>query len=375
MFMACNSEEKPLNNVKPGNMENLFFELDLTDPDVSLDRVKQYFFTTYPHEDPTEGEVIYDRTKWEHDRIVQFEQGKGLFLYIRARESDHFYDSFRLTSKPYYNLNQDTDKILFVFRGKLPSGKGIWPAWWLNGSREDQWLYTYYREMPTEEDVDSFSGKGRFYETPSPVNSTDWPAAGEIDIIETINGDNLVYNTLHTCPNMCNSIWNSDGVLINCANASPADPNHGCSGKPYQMDTPEGTFACIWEHDRLRFYYWPPEVNVREEGGPLSPNPDPESWEDTYLKNEALLLESDVECEDHVHRDWQCKTCAESNTCDFVNMKMIFNATICGKWAGSHFDETGKAWSNCREYISSEGRSHIDNQFMLMEYVAVKKLD
>ena len=104
---------------------------------------------------------------------------------------------------------------------------------------------------------------GQFYNTPSPVNCTDWPAAGEVDIIETINGDNIIHNTIDTRPQMCNSEWNDDGIIINCANATHTDPNSGCSGKSYPVNSPEGTFACLWESNSIRYYYWEPEADVR----------------------------------------------------------------------------------------------------------------
>jgi hypothetical protein len=53
---------------------------------------------------------------------------------------------------------------------------------------------------------------------------------------------------------------------------------------------------------------------------------------------------------------------------------MIFNITLCGKWAGDEFDETDNSLNNCKEYVISEGKESIDNQFIKIEYVAVKKL-
>ena len=59
----------------------------------------------------------------------------------------------------------------------------------------------------------------------------------------------------------------NDGVIINCANATPTDPNSGCSGRSYQVNSPEGTFACLWENNSISFYYWEPEADVRTDGG------------------------------------------------------------------------------------------------------------
>lgn len=354
--------------------ENQFFTLDFTIPSVDLNRVKKYFFTTFPHDDPTQGNVVYDRTQWKNKDIIQLKPGDGLYLYIRARNDSKGFDSFRLTSRSFFNLTEKTPRILFVFKGQLPSARGIWPAWWLNGSREEQWLYKNMGAIPDETDLDKFSGKAPVYSIPSPVNNTDWPSAGEIDIIEMINGENMIHNTLHTCPQMCDAIWNGNTSPINCANARNGDPNAGCSGQPYTVKSPQGTFALIWEKKRMRFYYWPPQAEVRENGGPLSRHPDPQSWSDKFLKNEAILLETDVPCDEKIHYDWQCRKCKDHTTCDFVNMKMIFNATICGLWAGNAFDKTETALNNCQKYVLGKGKNLIDGLFMKIEFVSVRPL-
>lgn len=258
--------------------ENQFFVLDFENNQYDLSEVEKYFFTTFPHDDPTLGNVVYDRMKWVNDDMITLKDSDGLYAFIKSRKDSLGYDSFRFTSKPYFNLNEDVQRILFVFKGKFPSEKGVWPAWWLNGSRQYEWLYKKIIHSVSDESLDKYSGIGQFFNTPSPVNCTDWPSAGEVDIVETINGNNIIHNTIHTCPQMCDSEWNDDGIIINCANATSSDPNSGCSGKSYKVNSPEGTFACLWEKNSFRFYYWEPNADVMSNGGPLSSSPDPDSW-------------------------------------------------------------------------------------------------
>ncbi|RMG34711.1 MAG: hypothetical protein D6732_10350, partial [Methanobacteriota archaeon] len=148
---------------------NLFFKLDFEKDSVSFDRLTEYFFTTFPHNDPTAGDVVYDRTKWQNEEMLKIAENDALYGYVKFRKDSSAFDSFRLTSKPYYNLNENNERILFVFKGELPSGNGLWPAWWLNGSREDEWLYKKGEKALTDDYVDTFSGKGEFYNTSSPV--------------------------------------------------------------------------------------------------------------------------------------------------------------------------------------------------------------
>lgn len=358
------------------NYENLFFTLDFENNQYDFSDIKKYFFTTFPHNDPTYGDVIYDRKKWENSDMFKLSDYDGFYGYIKSRSDSLGFDSFRLTSKPYYNLTDTTKKILFVYKGEFPSAKGVWPAWWLNGSREDQWLYNSYESNSvTDENLDNFSGVGQFYNTPSPVNCTDWPAAGEIDIIETINGDNIIHNTIHTCPQMCDSEWNDDGRIINCANANKFDPNSGCSGKSYKINSLKGTFACLWEENSISFYYWEPEIDVRAEGYPLSYSPNPQMWKNSALKNYVKLLDSHTDCIEELHQDWQCNSCKEMNRCIFKNLKVVFNITLCGIWAGREFDETDKSLTNCKEYIRGIGKEEINNKYIKIEYVSVSRLE
>jgi len=375
LFISCHGKQvrqNEINNI--AHIENNNFTLDFKTKNYDMTDVDRYFFTTFPHDDPTKGDVVYDRKKWINTDMIKMVQNEGLYLYIKQRHQDNKFDSVRMTSKSFYNMNENTKGILFIFKGKLPSNKGLWPAWWLNGSRQDQWLYKKMGRIANNNDLDSYSGKGHFYDTPSPVNSTDWPGAGEIDIIETINGDNIIHNTLHTCPQMCDSKWNTDVEMKNCANAKPGgDPNSGCSGIPFHSIDAQGTFACLWKKNSIQYYYWGPAENVRKNGGPLCINPDPIQWRD-HLKNEVHLLDSASGCDPKLHQEWQCKTCEGNNSCTFKNMKMIFNITLCGIWAGIQFDDTEHATKNCQQYISNEGRFKINDQFIKIEYISVKKM-
>ncbi len=356
------------------NYENNFFVIDFENTEHDINSFKKKFFTTFPHNDPTRGTVNYDKSLWVNEKMIEVQKGDGVYAYIKARTDDLGYDSFRLTSKSYYNLNDTSQQILFVFKGEFPSEKGLWPAWWLNGSYQTQWTYTDSISAISDEELNIYSGKGEFHNTPSSVNCTDWPSGGEVDIIENINGENLIHNTVHTCPQMCDSEWNDDGIRINCANSNPTDPNPGCSGREYKVEEKRGTFACLWQKNMIQFYYWAPDEKVRVPGGPLSSAPKPSKWDEKFLKNKVRLLNSGEECDNEINEKWQCENCVDMDICEFKNLKMIFNTTICGVWAGNNFDSTDQSFENCNDYIFGEGKSLIHNKFMKIEYVAVINL-
>ena len=84
-------------------------------------------------------------------------------LHIRAKKEsygDKSYTSARMLSKNKFNIQYGYVEA----RIALPSGMGIWPAFWMLGQN---------------------------------IDSVSWPACGEIDIIEAINNENKVYSTCH----------------------------------------------------------------------------------------------------------------------------------------------------------------------------------
>jgi len=84
-------------------------------------------------------------------------------LHIRANKEDYEgakYTSARMITKGKFSFTYGTIEA----RIALPTGNGIWPAFWMLG-----------------ENIDAVS----------------WPACGEIDIIEAVNSEDVVYGTNH----------------------------------------------------------------------------------------------------------------------------------------------------------------------------------
>lgn len=83
------------------------------------------------------------------------------YLIITAKKEGDKYTSTRITT-----AGKKEFKYGYIeARAKIPTGKGIWPAFWMLGSN---------------------------------IGQVSWPLAGEIDIIEYVGKDpGMVYNTLH----------------------------------------------------------------------------------------------------------------------------------------------------------------------------------
>ena len=110
-----------------------------------------------------------------------------------------------------------------------------------------------------------------------------------------------------------------------------------------------GVFACHWKPGEtsdeylgeIKFYYW--EYNDRtpiEPGGPLtsSPNPETEMWNAHLVSSVKYKKDNKFP---KIDPDWsQClnnKGERIENTCQFNNLRMIFNTTLCGDWAGNAY--------------------------------------
>jgi beta-glucanase (GH16 family) len=90
-----------------------------------------------------------------------FIQNDQLHIVARVKDFGGFkYTSAKITTKKTFHFTYGKVEA----RIKSPIGKGIWPAFWMLGANIDE---------------------------------TPWPKCGEIDILEAINTENIIYNTLH----------------------------------------------------------------------------------------------------------------------------------------------------------------------------------
>lgn len=132
---------------------------------------------------------------------------KDGLLHIRAQKEDYEgknYTSTRLLSQNKFTFTYGTVEA----RIALPVGEGIWPAFWMLG-----------------ENIDDVS----------------WPACGEIDIIEAINDESIVYGTHH---------WAHEGNHAQYGN-STAD-HHGSSTK---IDISEfHIYKMVWNKEFIEMY-------------------------------------------------------------------------------------------------------------------------
>lgn len=128
-------------------------------------------------------------------------------LHIRANKEDYEgsgYTSTRMITKGKFTFTYGTVEA----RIALPVGKGIWPAFWMLG-----------------ENIDKVS----------------WPACGEIDIIETINDESIVYGTHH---------WQYEGQ-----HASYGNSTSDFHGAKKELDiTQFHTYKLTWDEKLIAMY-------------------------------------------------------------------------------------------------------------------------
>jgi beta-glucanase (GH16 family) len=103
-------------------------------------------------------------TGWD-DGVENYQSANALLdgqghLVIQANKTRNGYTSGRVQTKNKLSLGYGT----VTARIKMPSGQGLWPAFWLVGADED---------------------------------TTPWPQCGEIDIIELVSNATTYYTTLH----------------------------------------------------------------------------------------------------------------------------------------------------------------------------------
>jgi beta-glucanase (GH16 family) len=171
--------------------------------------------------DEFEGETI-DPEKWTHQVFPGIDSGNRELQHYTDRPVNSFvrdgklqivalredYEGHRYTSARLHTAG----KFEFTYgrveaRIKLPSTKGIWPAFWM---------------LPTH----------NVYGT--------WPLSGEIDVVESVNDADEIYGTIHY------------GAPHHTHKGSPY--KRSVDGTPHDFSTAFHTYAVEWEPTEMRWY-------------------------------------------------------------------------------------------------------------------------
>ena len=162
-------------------------------------------------------------------------------LRLRSRVRDYgskHYTSGRLDTKgklaPVYGR--------FEIRGRLPSGKGLWPAYWLYPQNRDWRMECLMAEAVA-------NGKERLI-------PEDRPWYTEIDIMEFLGHEtHTIYGTLHYCT--------YDGQRKTSSVTWKADTDYSKDFHVYGLD---------WEPDALRWYLDGHLIHMTTNGVPHTPH-------------------------------------------------------------------------------------------------------
>ena len=199
------------------------------------------------------GSSGWGNNEWEYytDRKENAYIKDGI-LHIRAQKEDYKgskYTSTRMLTKGKFAFKYGTVEA----RIALPTGKGIWPAFWMLGENFD---------------------------------TVGWPACGEIDIIEAVNSENIVYGTNH---------WANSSEYATYGN------NTGnYRDKKHEMDiTQFHTYKFTWDEKYIRMFV------------------------DDFMYHEILIENSTGDTEEF-HKPFF----------------FILNVAVAGNWPGFEVDDT-----------------------------------
>ena len=279
---------------------SIFIQTTLANYVLSEDFTKDAFFgnfTTFTEDDPTNGFVKYldytDAIKQGLMASVSNFAGANYMGVDNTSQPTTGRPSMRITSTKTYN------KGLFIADiAHMPVGCGTWPAFWLIGP--------------------------------------DWPAGGEVDVLEGVNLQSSNQMTVHTNAGCEISNTGMTGTVntTNCdTNAPNQAKNAGCSVRSQSTNNfgagfnsiGGGVYATEWTSDAISIWFFP-RSGIPSDITSLAPNPS--GWGTPLAKFAGS-------CNIDQH---------------FQNMNMVFDTTFCGQWAGA--DDVWAA-SSCSSMTST----------------------
>jgi hypothetical protein len=182
------------------------------------------------------------------------------------------------------------------------------------------------------------------------TDPSNWPANGEIDVMEATNtantGNQMTLHTTNGCSMSVKRKETGSSLTTNCYNGT--DSNSGCGVKGSEATFGEefnsnggGVYATELRDAGIRTWFFPRSSIPSDI---TAGTPDPSTW------SEALADFPGTDCDISSH---------------FRNQSIIANIDICGQWAGTteSFNTQGGCSGTCVNYVSTQPGSVYNNAY------------
>jgi len=265
--------------------------------------------------DPTQGYVKYlpyDQAVEAGIYQVDGVKGKGIYMGADTGKKKPV-QSIRVESKLTF-----TTGFFLIDIAHIPTGPGVWPAWWSYGPN--------------------------------------WPNSGEIDTIESVSGSNT-YTTLHSGPECevdppgisqggnCNG---GGGCGVTGGANGPGIVPDGAAGDQFNK-LGGGVYATLWSENAIQMWMWH-RADIPDDIRHGKPNIS--NWTAPYV---TFRIGSGTNCTgDH-----------------FANHRLVINLDFCGMWCGDTFPGAGgqePGRDGCEHYVSDPD-SNLSEAYWLINYV------
>jgi len=220
--------------------------------------------------------------------------------------------SVRIQSKKTY-----TQGLFIADFYSMPHGCGVWPAWWSTGPN--------------------------------------WPAGGEIDVVEGVNLGQTNQMTLHTSGGCAlDTAAAFTGHTLDTTCASSGGDNSGCGVEDTNDNSyghgfniiAGGVFAHLWDDNGISVWHFPRGSIPADI---TAQTPDPSGW-----GNPAA--------------SWASSSCNIGS--HFYDHSLVIDTTICGDWAGAAYASSGCP-NTCAEAVADP--SNFATAKWNVNYIAVYK--
>lgn len=306
---------------------------------------KNFFnnFDFFSGPDPTQGFVQYQTREaaTQNEFVGYFDDTQSIYLGVDFKEKDpKGRKSVRVESTKTWNQGL----LVADIRHMPDSTCGSWPAYWLLGQQQ--------------------------------VGTDDWPKGGEVDLLEGVNLDSAAAVTLHTSEGCVvdNATMGLQGTAksqaaylgnmatSNCDVAAvDQEKNVGCSIKAPALSAKNnlatygtdfnnaggGVYAMEWTSNFISVWFIPRNSSVFTaqfssfSAGTSKSNTTTSQTLDPSTFGVPLARFAGSGC-DFTER--------------FKNMRIIFDTTFCGEWAGKVWDDKCAAKTGvktCEEYVQN----------------------